>query len=184
MVNRLLALPAVLCLVLGGVLGAWGWTQRDEARSRIIPAEDDEGGFFGRRGRPADEEPPVGGPFAEQDDGTNRFCFELDAAARLDVTLLRFIATDPGPSGPGGPAAPTSVVTDVTDPVSLGRTLVAILDPSAPEIYLLDGPDPTVRMGEMGAAVETALAAGRDPLTDAEVRQAAAALLPIVAELC
>ena len=151
MVSRALALPAVACLVLGAVLGVWGWGQRDEARARIVPEEEvvEGGGLF--------DPAPLGD--AER---LAQACASLRAASRVER---------PPADGLGvGPEAPA-------DPIVTGFALMAVLNP---ELVLglvpLDRPDVRAAIEEERRAVDLVVSGGGDVTSDPEVARTAAVL--------
>ena len=151
MVSRALALPAVACLVLGAVLGVWGWGQRDEARARIVPEEEvvEDGGLFG----------PAPLPDGER---LAQTCASLRAASRVERPPV-----DPLGTGPDSPA----------DPILTGFALMAVLDP---DIVLglapLDRPDVRSAIEDERRAVDVVVSGGGDVTSDPEVARTAAVL--------
>lgn len=162
-VNRALMVPAVLCLVVGAVLGVWGWGERDAARARIIERVDRHDG-------------PEGGPFFDFSP-EEEACLALYSAASLQVP-----AGGPVPPFPGGPGDPGP-----GDPVGESeRSLVAVLDPATVAgVPGLDGdPDLAQAMAVLQDALVRALDEGREPRSDAEVRFAAQELGRVLNDVC
>lgn len=158
MVSRILAAPAIACVLLGVALGAWGWGHRDEARARIIPEADiDDGGLFGA--------PPVNGP-----DPVAQTCALLVSASRLQPP-------DPGSFGLD-PFDPSTV--PATPPPSPGEVAGALIAVLAPELVYgvpgLDRPDVIAAVEAERRAIVAVSAAGGDITTDPEVAAAAADL--------
>lgn len=151
MVSRGLALPAVACLVLGVVLGIYGWGQRDETRARIVPEEEEvEEGFLA----PA--------PF--------------DEAARLEDTCVTLRAASRVEQPPlGDPAAGEAAPPE--DPALTGFTLLTVLDP---DIVLglppLDRPDVRAAIEDERRAIDVVVSSGGDVTSDPEVIRTAAVL--------
>ncbi|WCO68594.1 hypothetical protein PO878_07610 [Iamia majanohamensis] len=143
--SRALAVPALVCLVAGVVLGVWGWAGRDDARDRIRPEQevDDEGLFA---------------PPADEGERRDRACVVLRAAAEVEIPPL---GADAGTvSLPDSPAATTAA-------------LLAVLDPDRVEdVAALDRPDVRAAMAAQRRQVERVQAAGTDPAADTGVRDA------------
>lgn len=151
MVSRGLALPAVACLVLGVVLGVWGWGQRDETRARIVPEEEvvEDDGFLA---------PP---PFDEAAQ-LEQTCATLRAASRLEEPPV------------GGLGVAEGVP---QDPALTGFVLMTVLDPNiVVGVTPLDRPDVRAAIEDQRQAIDRALSTGVDVTTDPEVLRTAAVL--------
>lgn len=176
MVNRLLALPAVLCLVAGGLLGAWGWSQRDEARAKIrsAPVVPDDGGFFDH------------GPDPRSGTGRRMVCDALFDAANLRVPAggagLGPIFTESSPSGPSGSSGPSG---PSPEEVAAAEQIMATLDPyTVIGVVELEQPEVLSAMADQQAAMRRALQAGRDPSIDPRVLDAASNLELVLTTTC
>ncbi len=165
MVSRVLAVPAILCLALGAVLGVWGWGERDAARARIIPEQ---------------EEVVVGGgtsifaPSFDEQSLEDQTCEVLRAASRVEPPYV-------GPTGPDG--SPSSL--DPNASAALTSTLLAVLDP----VYVagipgLDRIDLTTAMAAQRDAVERVQQRGGDVTTDRRVEVAGQELGRTLDEVC
>ncbi|HXH55922.1 hypothetical protein [Iamia sp.] len=175
--NRLLALPAVLCLVLGVLLGVWGWGERDTTRARIV-AEVDDPTTFG----PADEEASIFGPASgDQEEQTEAVCTLLLDASQLRGPLNGFAPGAPEPV-PGEPAA-SSV--PAVSPLEEAAAIVGVLDPQiVTGLPRLAEPDVVIAIDRQREAMQRILLDGRDPSTDPEVLAAASQLEAALHGVC
>lgn len=166
MVSRGLAVPAVVCLALGVVLGVWGWGQRDEARARIVPQE---------------EVIEVGGPFGPG---------AIDAGQRRDdvcALLLTASRLEPPPFlvGPGGIGTPPTGPETTISTNLLGVALSTVLDPSVVVgLPGLDRPDVRAAIEGERRAIDIAVADGDDITVDPEVVRSAAVLGQAIGGVC
>lgn len=167
--SRVLAVPAVLCVVVGALLGVWGWSERDQSRYRVSEEQVDEqvvhGGLFGS------------GPDAMADLEAD-VCATLLSATRLEPAI--------GPLGPGGPTLlPGAGTTFPPSPELVAAELVAILQPALVSgLPSLDRPDVQAGIVAMSDAVLRASRAGRDITADPEVAEAARSLGQALDQAC
>lgn len=174
-VNRLLALPAVLCVVLAAVLGTVGWEGRDESRARA--ADEDL-----RREVEEYLLPPASGDYQPEADVVRiQACDALFRAATLDRTVGAGGLDPAVPLDPGVPADPT-----VTLPApEAARALVNMLDPIVVVgLPGLDDPAVLEPMARLRDQVDAAVAAGTDPFTSPVVQGAAQELGMVLATRC
>ncbi len=168
--SRILAVPAVLCVLAGALLGVWGWSERDQSRDRVDEEQADAGpviedGLFSPQpGDVADFEADV--------------CSTLLSATRLDPAV--------GPFGPGGPAMPPGAGTTLPpSPEQLVAALQSILQPNIVSgLPSLDRPDIRAGIVAQSEAVLRASQAGRDITSDPEVAQTALSLGQALDEVC
>ncbi len=166
-VSRTLALPAVACLVVGVLLGAWGWGQRDEARARILPEEgvEEGGGVFA----PSSTDDPGGATAPE----VAEVCDVLRSASRVEAPRM-------GPLDPGG-ATPTLD----TSPAALAAALVSVLDPGLlAGLDGLDRLDLTLAVVTERDAVLAVQRDGGDPAADPDVVAAGRDLGRVLDDAC
>lgn len=169
--NRLLlALPAVVCLMAGGLLGTWGWGQRDEARAKIraAPVVPEDGGFF-----------DVG---SGSGDDTHRqmVCGALFDAADLRVPMGNGLGLGPLATEAGPPSPETTPVE-----VESAEIIMEVLEPY--NVYGVEGLDQPAVVAAMAAqqdAMRRALRAGRNPANDPDVLDAASNLGLILITTC
>ncbi len=167
--SRVLAVPAVLCVVVGALLGVWGWSERDQSRNRVDEEQ-------------ADEEVVEGGLFGSSPD------VMADLEAEVCATLLSATRLDPaiGPLGPGGPTlSPGAGTTFPPSPELVAAELEAIIQPALVSgLPSLDRPD--IRAGILAQrdAVLRASRAGRDITSDPEVAQTALSLGQALDQVC
>lgn len=172
MIGRVLVAPALVCLLVGGLLGAWGWTQRDASRERMIVQADER----------AEEEfeSLVSGVEGPAFDPHLWACESLLSAAALETptsTGAYGLPTDPATGEP----APSVTV----PPAQLAAELVTMLGPEqVTGIPELDAPEVQAAMAELRAVVVDASAAGRDVRTDPAAIGAGAVLADVVAPRC
>jgi hypothetical protein len=177
-VNRLLALPAVLCLVLGALLGVWGWGERDAARARIVP-ELDAPSIFGSPNE--EEDPSILGPASfDRDEQTEAVC-----ALLLDASQLRGPLTGFAPEPEPVPGEPASSSVPAVSPLEEAAAIVGVLDPQiVTGLPRLDRADVVAAIDRQRTAMQRILLDGRDPSTDPEVLAAASELEASLSGVC
>lgn len=166
----LLALPAVVCLVAGGLLGTWGWGQRDEARAKIqaAPVIPEDEGFFDM------------GPGSGDDTQRQMVCGALFDAADLRVPMgsglgLGPLATEAGPTSSGSTPAD----------FESAQIIIEVLEPyNVYGVEGLDQPEVVAAMAAQQDAMRRALRAGRNPADDPDVGDAASNLGLILITRC
>ena len=170
--GRAMAVPALVCLALGVLLGGWGWTQRDAARDRIIVVEDGgDGGFFS---------PP---PEVSEEQRRVQACSLLLAASRVQAPDFATFGFGPTEGG-FDPQAPT-VSTIPPPPAAVASSLVSVLDPEiVTGVPALEVPEVVLAISSERAAIEVVLAAGGDITTDPEVLRSAQRLGEAISGTC
>ena len=178
--NRLLALPAVLCVVLAAVLGTVGWSGREESQDRAA-AEDLR--------REVEEYmiPPVSGQYSPDEDIIRlQACDALFRAASLDRTVGAGVgALDPGmPVDPAVTTLPADPTVTLPAPEA-ARALLNMLDPIVVVgLPGLDEPEVLDSMARLRGQVDDALAVDHDPFASPNVQAAAQDLGAVLATRC
>lgn len=175
--NRLLAVPAVLCVVLAGFLGVWGWEGRDESRARA--ADEDL-----RREVESLLGPPVSGDYHPEDDFLHlQACDTLLRAATLDRTVgagaIDPLAPDPAVTTL--PSDPTNTLPAVEAATALRNMLDPIVVSGLPG---LDEPEVHAAMAHLRDQIDGALAVEHDPFASPNVQGAAQELGNVVFVRC
>lgn len=174
--SRLLVGAAVACLLLGALLGVWGWGERDAARDRVRAEA--------AAARAEAEAEVFGG-----EDRAAVACAAVTAAAELDPGRFDVFAPPGVTVDPDDPSDPVPS-SEVDDPGSLGSleigTLVALLSPETVDgVFGLDSPETRDAMDRLRIALETSERSGtEDVAADPEVRAAADELRALVSFWC
>lgn len=154
--------PAILCVVVGALLGVWGAGDREDSRTRIIEQgggrdqDDDGGGLF--------DPEPVGDAYLQARAGS---CQALFLASDLRLPE----------SGPG--------VLDPSDAEEQARSLTYLLGPQVVAgIPGLDVPEVHAAIEALRSELRGALDEGADPRQDPGVQAAADELGRVASERC
>jgi hypothetical protein len=179
-VNRLLALPAVLCVVLAAALGLVGWQDREESSDRAA-AEDlrREVETYLGPGATGDYQP-------DQDILRLQACDALFRAATLDRTVGAGVgALDPAmPVDPAATTLPADPTVTLPAPEA-GRALLNMLDPIVVVgLPGLDEPAVLDPMARLRQQIDGALAVDHDPFASPNVQAAAQELGAVLATRC
>jgi hypothetical protein len=176
--NRLLAVPAVVCVVLAAVLGLVGWQGREESRDRAA-AEDL------RRELDVLLGPPASGDYRPDTDIIRlQACDALFRAATLDRTVG---------TGQGDPLAPvdpalTTLPADPSVTLPAPEAAQALLNMLDPIVVVglpgLDDPAVLEPMARLREQINGALAVDHDPFASPNVQAAAQELGAVLATRC
>lgn len=161
--------PALVCLLLGGVLGVWGWTQRDTSRDRMVADAEAEAErrFDGFEG--------VGQPTFDQQVW---ICDLLISASMLETpgaSGLVDAATVPAPEG-----APATIPS-----AQLAAELISVLSPDVTlGVAGLDTAEVQLAVADLRAALIAASSTGTDVRADPTVAAKAQGLGDAVVAAC
>jgi hypothetical protein len=180
-VNRLLALPAVACVVLAAVLGTMGWSSREESRQRAATED-------ARREAEALLGPGVTGDYRPDEDFLRvQACDSLLRAAALDRTVGAGSSGPLVPVDPTDPTAPTAPF-DPTVTLPPQEAAVALRNMLDPIVVIglpgLDEPAVLEPMARLRDQIDAALAVDHDPFASPNVQAAAQELGTVVSERC